>query len=120
LVEHLHSLAPGSTARAWLTRRHCWSAKLPNWLAWGGSQEHTVVEQAGRQLVFLAALLTDLELVYDAPHATDHCGTCRACLDAAPPTHSSMPYVLDARKCVSYLTIELRGPVPPELRRRRG
>ena len=85
-------------------------------LGWMGKHSNVLTQQVG-SFYFIAELITDLPLEYDAP-VTDHCGSCTACIDACPTDAIVKPYVVDGSKCISYFTIELKNEIPASVKGR--
>ncbi|MBS1771758.1 MAG: tRNA epoxyqueuosine(34) reductase QueG [Bacteroidetes bacterium] len=81
-------------------------------LGWVGKNGNLLTKQSG-SFFFIATLITDLDLVVDAPFSTDYCGTCTKCIDACPTDAIVSPTVVNGSKCISYLTIELKDAMMP-------
>jgi epoxyqueuosine reductase len=89
-----------------------WAAK--SGLGWIGKNSNLLTQKVG-SFYFIAELIIDLELDYDYA-ATDHCGTCTACIDACPTQAIVDPYIVDGSKCISYFTIELKENIPQDMK----
>ncbi|HSE40092.1 MAG TPA: tRNA epoxyqueuosine(34) reductase QueG [Acidobacteriota bacterium] len=116
LDNYLHELAPEAKSKVYVDTgpisEKYWAQKAG--VGWIG--KHTnIINQEGSSWFFVGVILTDLKLEVDQP-GIDHCGTCERCIEACPTRAIIAPYVLDARLCISYLTIELRESIPIELR----
>jgi epoxyqueuosine reductase len=82
---------------------------------WIGKHSNLIAKQTG-SFFFLGELILDLELAYNNPFTTDHCGDCTRCIDACPTEAIISPYVVDGSKCISYLTIELKENIPQDFK----
>ena len=115
LYEFITSEIPGVTGKMYVdtgpVMEKVWAARAG--IGWVGKHTNLITKKFG-SWVFLGEILIDAELEYDTP-MLDSCGTCRACLDACPTQAIVQPYVLDANKCISYLTIEHRSELPKEI-----
>jgi epoxyqueuosine reductase len=115
LSDWIRSVVPNARTRAAVDTAPVMEKELSAraGIGWIGKNTCIINQQIG-SWVLLGEVLTTLDLPFDEP-AVDRCGTCRRCIDACPTQAITSPYQLDARKCISYLTIEHRDDIPPEL-----
>ncbi|MFQ5740210.1 MAG: tRNA epoxyqueuosine(34) reductase QueG [Acidobacteriota bacterium] len=118
LLGFVKDLVPGVSGKVYVDT----GPVLDKWWAsrsgigWLGKHTNILAKGGLGSWFFIGEILLDVELGYDPP-GRDHCGSCRRCIEACPTGAIVQPYLLDSRKCISYLTIELRGDIPENLRR---
>jgi len=117
LAERIRAERPGALARPFVDSAPVLERGLAQkaGLGWIGKNTVLIHPQAGSWF-FLGEIYTDLPLPLDAPFEGMHCGSCSACLEVCPTRAFTGPWQLDARRCIAYLTIELHGPIPEEMR----
>jgi epoxyqueuosine reductase len=121
LKKHFQSIVPWAAVRTVIDTAPLLEREFAALAGLGWQGKNTLLlNRSQGSWFFLAALLTDIELQFDQPFVEDHCGTCTACLDACPTSAFVAPRVLDANRCISYLTIEHRSPIDHSLREQLG
>jgi epoxyqueuosine reductase len=116
LADRVANAAPGGHHRVFTDSAPVMEVELARSAGLGWRGKHTLLlDREGGSMVFLGGFYTTLALPVDAP-VDDHCGRCTACIDVCPTRAIVAPYELDARRCISYLTIEHPGPIPLEFR----